>query len=111
MNEHVVNLDNPFNLPEFNEGDDALTVALDKIMRTPEGRALMWGIISKTKVYNEDFSGNSRDIFDKGQRSIGLWIIALLTELDPTVYPRMLLDVAKQEQLEMKRLAKLEDKT
>jgi hypothetical protein len=91
-----INLDNPFNMPEFAEGDAPLERALTNVMATAEGRTLIWAILSQTKIYDENFAGNSADIFDKGRRSVGLWLIAQLNETDPTIYPRMLLDVARQ---------------
>ncbi len=106
--EDIVNLDNPFDMPEFEEGDDPLDAALSAVVKTPQGRTLLWAILGHTKIYDENFSGNSGDIFDKGRRSVGLWLIAMLTELDPTIYPRMLLDVAKREQHAIKLLAQKE---
>lgn len=103
--ETPIDYNNPFGMPEYEEGDNPLHEALSKVCKMPEGRALMWAIIGQTKIYSEDFSGNSRDIFDKGRRSVGLWLIAQLTEVDPTVYPRLLLDMANHEQREFKKLA------
>lgn len=109
MSEHEVNLDNPFDMPEFDANDsDAVEHALAAVVATPEGRTLLWSIIGHTKIYDEGFAGNSGDIFDKGRRSVGLWLIAIMTEANPTTYPRMLLDVATREQRETKRLEQME---
>lgn len=106
MAEHEVNLDNPFNMPEFDPGnDDELVFAVKNVLSTPEGRTLIWHLLSFTKLYDENFAGNSTDIFDKGRRSVGLWLLSQMNEADPTMYPRMLLDVAKRERAELERLA------
>lgn len=91
-------LGNVFGMEEFVEGDDPMTTALAYILNMPEGRTLLYGIIAQANVYADDFNGNSRDIFNKGKRSIGLWLIGEIGHVDPTSYPRMLLDVARQAQ-------------
>lgn len=93
-----IDMDNPFGMAEFKEGDDPFERALTNVVATPEGRTLIWAILSQTKIYDETFSGNSADIFEKGRRSVGLWLISQMTDIDPTIYPRMLLDVARREQ-------------
>jgi hypothetical protein len=99
----IVDMDNPFGMPEFEPGEDALERALHDIMATPQGRTLIWHVLGQTKLYDEGFSGNSTDIYDKGKRSVGLWLLAQINEMDPTAYPRMLLDVARQEQRAIQR--------
>lgn len=111
MSEHeLVNMDNPFDMPEFTEDDSPLERSLEEILKTPAGRTFIWHVLGQTKLYDETFSGNSADIFEKGKRSIGLWILAQINELDPTAYPRMLLDVARQEQ-RANRLAEQQEQT
>ena len=105
MAEHEVNLDNPFDMPEYKEGDNELEMALQNVLATPEGRTLIWHLLGFTKIYDENFSGNSTDIFDKGRRSVGLWLLSNMNDADPTMYPRMLLDVAKRERAALGRLA------
>lgn len=102
MTDEVIDMDNPFGMPEFKEGDDPLERALECLLNMPEGRAFIWAVLAQTKIYDETFSGNSADIFEKGRRSVGLWLIAQMTDLDPTAYPRLLLDVARQGQRAMK---------
>lgn len=108
MSEPIVNMDNPFNLPEDDTEEPAIYRALNNVMSTPEGRTVVWHVLGWCKVYNEAFAGNSGDIFEKGQRSIGLRLIATLNEIDPTMYPRMLLDVARREMDEQRLLAEKE---
>ena len=96
-------MDNPFGMPMAEETEDLVVEALRTVVATPEGRTLLWAILGQAQMYTEQFHGNSGDIYEKGKRSIGIWIIDLMYETDPTIYPRMLLDVARREQ----RLQKL----
>lgn len=93
-----INLDNPFGMEEFVEGEDIFGRALANVAKTAEGRVVLWEILSRSHIYDDAFHGNSHDIFAKGKRDVGLWLIAYMNEVDPTLYPQMLLDVAKQAQ-------------
>ena len=52
-----------------------------EIMARPEGRRLMWRIISEGGVFSDCFTGNNTTFFNEGKRSNGLW---LMNELETT---------------------------
>ena len=94
-----LDLSNPFGMPEFDGTErDGFSHALEMLVKTPEGRTLIWGGLSQAGIYRDEFNGNSRDTYEKGKRSIGLWLLSELDIVDTTVYPRMLLDVARRQQ-------------
>ena len=113
-NLNEIDLTNPFNFKYDSPNDDPFQKALEELIGTPAGRTVIYGIISHCGIYNEVQHGNARDIFDKGKRDVGLWLIATLMEVDATTYPRMLLDVAKRgmlEELRQEQVTKSENDT
>ncbi len=95
--DNQIDLGNPFGLPEFDdEQDDMMSSALARVMKTPEGRSVIYMILEETGLYNATFAGNSMDIYMNGKRGVGLWLLAAMDDIDPTCYPRMLLDVTKR---------------
>ena len=69
--------------------------AMRDVMETPAGRRLLHYILGETKVYHQGFAGNSSTFFQEGERNVGLKLIALMDQVDPTLYPMLLLDAAK----------------
>ena len=95
---------NPFIGDEDTARDvNAFHDALGALAKTQPGKALIWEILKKTRVYDATFNGNSGDIYNKGQRSIGLWLIEQMDAVSPTTYPQLLLDVAKAHEREAER--------
>ena len=91
----------PYQIPVREEDFDETEVgrALNNVMCTAEGRLVIWTILSSTGMHRDEFHGGERDAFEKGKRSIGLQLVSLMQDVDPTIYPRMLLEVAKKEKL------------
>jgi hypothetical protein len=46
-------------------------------------------------LYTSTFTGNSQTFYLEGKRDVGLDILKLLEDADPTIYPKLILD--KQE--------------
>lgn len=85
--------------PSFTTFEEALL----NVVKTREGRAVVWEMLNQANVYGENFHGNSTDIYEKGKRALGLWLIRSLDRVDVTAYPRMMLDVAKQQERDKER--------
>lgn len=58
-------------------------------------KEFIWLLLDEAGVYNITFTGNAHTYFAEGKRSMGLFILQLLEEADPTLYPRMLLERQK----------------
>ena len=74
----------------------ALLENIRSLMSGKGARGLVWHILSMCDLYSDAFAGNSRTFYIEGKRAIGLGILQLLDEADPTIYPRMLLEKAKE---------------
>ena len=60
------------------------------LMSQKRGRRLVWRLLSQTGLFRSSFTGsNSQTFFNEGQRNVGLWITALLTEHCPEDYAKM----------------------
>lgn len=86
---------------------------LAEIMRQPAGRRLMWWVLAQTHLFNQQFTGNSHTFFALGERNLGLKLVQLMGEVDPTMFPRLLLEnateVAHQELTERKQTESNDD--
>ncbi len=70
------------------------------LLKMPQGKKLLWHILSMCGMYADTFQGNSRTFYEEGKRAVGLEILSFLEEVDPTFYPRMLLEEAKKYEKE-----------
>ena len=62
---------------------------LREVMRTRQGKDVMWHILGLCDVYSPTTPTD--------RRSVGLDLIGTMYEADPTMYPRLLLEFAKKE--------------
>lgn len=46
-----------------------------KVLSLPEGRRVMWKILSDSGVFRSSFTGNSTTFFNEGKRDIGLLVL------------------------------------
>jgi hypothetical protein len=76
---------------------NALKGNVRELVKTRQGREFIWWVLEQTGIYNCTFMQNSSSFFQEGRRSVGLNIIELLTDVDPTIYPRLLMEKAKQD--------------
>lgn len=59
-----------------------LDADLRKLLDRPEGRRVMWWVISEAGVYRTSFTGNSTTFFNEGRRDLGLSILARISSVD-----------------------------
>lgn len=65
------------------------------IMKTRQGKEVIWYILSMTGIYSSSLDQEVNNMaFMEGRRSIGLAIIDMMMSIDPTLYPRLLLEKA-----------------
>lgn len=77
--------------------DHALFESIRELMKTRVGKDLMWRILSMCELYVDTFTGNSSTFYREGKRAVGLEILQLLEDSDPTIYPNLLLYAQKKE--------------
>ncbi len=75
-----------------------LEADVNSVMGTPQGKDLIWEVLSLCGIYENQFTGNSSTFFNEGRRSVGIDLIQMLTDADPTLYAQLLLERAKLEE-------------
>ena len=48
------------------------------VMATPQGRDVIWDILTMCRVFNLSMTGNSWTYFNEGGRQIGLYVLSML---------------------------------
>lgn len=90
---------------EFNEIDDKqeqkeyerLLDDLKEVLKTNQGKNVMWWVLSQCGIYDTNFSDEDRKTnFLLGKRDIGLGIIGLMHDADPTMYAKLQLEKADE---------------
>lgn len=79
---------------------ELLVLNLKEVLSTSAGRNVLWHILDNAGIYASSFTGNSQTFFNEGRRNLGLYILSLMEDADPTCYPRMVLDNVKKLQSE-----------
>lgn len=75
----------------------AMLLDIKDAVKTPGGQKLLLYLIELTNVNGNNFSANGRETnYLLGRASVGLDILSLCEEIDPTLYPRMLMERAKE---------------
>lgn len=62
------------------------------LMSTARGRRLAYRLLERTGIYRTSMTGNSYTFFNEGQRNIGLFVQAVVTEHCPEDYAKMLVE-------------------
>lgn len=77
---------------------DQVISDLEAVLRLPQGRRVLSRIFEKCGVYRTAFTGDDdMTRLRLGEQNIGLWLIAQLDLVDPTEYPRLLLERAQKK--------------
>lgn len=64
---------------------------LRAVLKTREGRKLLWRYLGICGVYEQSFNGNgSWTFFNEGRRSVGLMILAEITKASPEAFLEMM---------------------
>lgn len=63
---------------------------LCKVLKSPEGRRLLWAIMEDSRVFRTTYSGNPYDTaFREGKRAIGVAMLGRIMDADPGAFPLM----------------------
>jgi hypothetical protein len=75
--------------------EDTLVANIREVLKTRQGKDVLWHILGMCNIYGDVFTGNSQTFYLEGKRAVGLEILQLLEEADPTAYAKLLLDQQK----------------
>ncbi len=56
------------------------------VLQMPQGRRLLWGILSDAGIFGKCFTGNSNTFYNLGKKEFGLDILSDIIEADPNAY-------------------------
>ncbi len=64
--------------------------AMRDIVESKGGAEFLWRLLSRCKLYETSFTGNSTTFFNEGKREVGLWVLSEIMAADPTAYTKMM---------------------
>lgn len=76
--------------------DEAFKLYVKEVVKSRAGRELLWYILELTGLYSCSLTDANSALILEGRRSVGIRILECLEEVDPTVYPHMLLERIKE---------------
>lgn len=82
--------------PDTGQGD--LDDATRFVLSNPRARRFLWWVLEQCGLFRASFSGNSSTFFAEGERNIGLKIISQLDGVNPTAFPKLMFDMAADEE-------------
>lgn len=83
---------------------------LNKILGSPNGRRLFWGLLSDAGVFQNPHSGNALDsAFNAGRMQMGHLILTRITDADPEAFIKMQQDNLRIQQALEERLRSTEE--
>jgi len=74
-----------------------LKLATKRLLSTADGRLFIWHVLSLCEIYSDTFMGNSTTFYLEGKRAVGLAVLQLLEDINPTSYARLLLKKREEE--------------
>ena len=75
--------------------------ALKAVLSTPDGKRVVFGLLELTGIYRDAFSGDAAATnYVLGQQAVGRSLIAMMDEIDPRTYPKLLFDIADMKAME-----------
>ena len=69
--------------------NDLIKAAQAALAHDPTRKLLRW-VLDQTGLFDPAFTGNSSTFYNEGKRDVGLNIIALLNEIDPYEFVRLM---------------------
>jgi len=81
---------------------DQIVLDLEAVLSIPQGRRVLLRLLERCGVYRSAFTGETEaTALRLGEQNIGLWLIAQIEDVDPTEYPRLLLEAAQKRDKEI----------
>ncbi len=60
-----------------------------KVLLSPEGRRLIWRLMSYARIFKPSYTGNSETFFNEGRRDVGLLILEEVMAAKPDSFTQM----------------------
>lgn len=80
---------------------DQIVLDLEAVLSIPQGRRVLLRLLERCGVYRSAFTGETEaTALRLGEQNIGLWLIAQIEDVDPTDYPKLLLEAAQKRDKE-----------
>jgi len=80
---------------------DRVFLDLEHVLRSPQGRRVLMMILERCGLYRNAYTGERQATdFRLGEQNIGLWLVSQIEAVNPTEYPTLLLERARQMQIE-----------
>ncbi len=61
-------------------------------MKTRGTKDLVWDVLDFCGLNSGSFTGNSTTFFNEGKRAVGLYLLGVLQEADPKIYPKLIIE-------------------
>lgn len=61
-------------------------------MNTKATKDLVWDLLDFCGLNSESFTGNSSTFYNEGKRAVGLYLLSVLQEADPKIYPKLIIE-------------------
>lgn len=71
-------------------------LGMQAILDTEPGREFLWRLITRAKVFESIWDGSAKIHYNAGQQDFGHWIMAEITEANPTALVEMMMKKAKE---------------
>ena len=68
-----------------------------EVMNTVAGRAVIWEQLTRARLFESSFTGNSTTFFNEGMRNVGLMLMQDINSLCPELYLTMLQEAKNRE--------------
>lgn len=72
---------------------DPLILDMKSVLTSPNGRRVIWHILGLCNLYSTPAIEVNNMLFEAGKRSIGLDILGILEDVDPSEYPKLCLEL------------------
>lgn len=66
-----------------------------EVLKTRQGKDVVWRILGMCDIYGFHFTGDNSTFYNEGRREVGLDILRLILDADPTAYARLILEKQK----------------
>ena len=95
-------------LEEFNLSERKKEIDdFKKVLSLPEGRRIMWKILSDAGVFRTSFTGNSTTFFNEGKRDIGLLVLSGVNAAGLKYLTQMQEEFANEQKIKTQKIGEL----
>ena len=82
---------------------DEHTIMLETVLKTYEGRTILWELLSKCKIYTKGFVDGNVAYYYQGMRDIGIGLIEDIMEVGESYYNQMVIESQRRQEEDERR--------